>query len=43
MVRNIYKLFDLKSKKDYARAIIYYISGMTDKYAIDIYNEIISF
>ncbi len=37
------KLFDLKSKKDYARAIIYYISGMTDKYAIDIYNEIISF
>lgn len=37
------KLFDLNSEKDYARAIIYYISGMTDKYAIDMYNEIISF
>lgn len=37
------KLFDLKNSKDYSRAIIYYISGMTDKYAIDMYNEIISF
>lgn len=37
------KLYDLKEKKDYAKAIIHYISGMTDKYAIDIYNEIISF
>lgn len=37
------KLFDLNNKKDYAKAIIYYISGMTDKYAIDMYNEIISF
>lgn len=37
------KLFDLNSEKDYSRAIIYYISGMTDKYAIDMYNEIISF
>lgn len=37
------KLYDLKEKKDYAKAIIHYISGMTDKYAIDVYNEIISF
>lgn len=37
------KLYDLKNKKDYAKAIIHYISGMTDKYAIDMYNEIISF
>jgi dGTPase len=37
------KLYSLKEKKDYARAIIHYISGMTDKYAIDMYNEIISF
>lgn len=37
------KIFDLNIKEDYAKAIIYYISGMTDKYAIDMYNEIISF
>lgn len=37
------KLYDLKEKRDYATAIINYISGMTDKYAIDMYNEIISF
>ena len=37
------KLFNLNNKKDYAKAVIYYISGMTDKYAIDMYNEIISF
>lgn len=36
-------LFDLNNEKDYVQAIIYYISGMTDKYAIDIYNEIIHF
>ena len=38
-----YKLYSLKEKKDYSKAIIHYISGMTDKYAIEIYNEIISF
>lgn len=38
-----HKLYSFKDKKDYAKAIIHYISGMTDKYAIDIYNEIISF
>lgn len=37
------KIYSLKDKKDYARAIIQYISGMTDKYAIDMYNEIINF
>lgn len=40
---NNIKLYDLKEKKDYTKAIIHYISGMTDKYAIDMYNEIISF
>lgn len=40
---NNIKLYNLKSQKDYERAIIHYISGMTDKYAIDMYNEIISF
>ena len=37
------KIFNLSNEKDYVRAIIYYISGMTDKYAMDMYNEIISF
>lgn len=31
------------SKKDYCRAIIDFISGMTDNFIINIYNEIISF
>lgn len=38
-----HKLYSFKEKKDYSKAIIHYISGMTDKYAIDMYNEIISF
>ena len=29
--------------KEYSQAIIYYISGMTDKYAVQMYNKIISF
>lgn len=37
------KLYNINSKEDYTKAIIHYISGMTDKYAIDMYNEIISF
>jgi len=36
-------IFDINNEKDYIQAIIYYISGMTDKYAIDVYNEIIHF
>lgn len=29
--------------KEYSQAIIYYISGMTDKYTVQMYNKIISF
>ncbi|MBE6701388.1 MAG: HD domain-containing protein [Ruminococcaceae bacterium] len=36
-------IFDLNDEKDYKRAIITYISGMTDKFAIETYNDIISF
>lgn len=36
-------IFNIENEKDYYRAIIYYISGMTDNYAIDMYNKIIKF
>ena len=36
-------IFDINNKSDYRKSIIYFISGMTDNYAIDSYNEIISF
>ena len=36
-------IFNFENPKDYYKAIIYYISGMTDNYAIDIYNKIIGF
>ena len=36
-------IFNIENEKDYLMAIIYYIAGMTDKYAIDMYNEIIHF
>lgn len=36
-------LFDSSSKDDFCKAILYFISGMTDNYAIEIYNEIIGF
>lgn len=36
-------LFDISNPEDYYFSIICYISGMTDKFAIDIYNEIIGF
>lgn len=36
-------IYDLSNKKDYYKAIITYISGMTDNFAINIYNEIIGF
>ena len=36
-------IFNIENKKDYYKGIIYYISGMTDNFAIDIYNEIIGF
>ena len=36
-------LFDIEKSTDYYFAIVLYISGMTDKFAIDTYNEIIGF
>ena len=36
-------IINVKDEKEYCRAIIYYISGMTDNFAIDTYNEIIGF
>lgn len=30
-------------KEDYSQAILYYISGMTDNFAIETYNKIINF
>lgn len=36
-------IFDITKPTDFYRAIIYYISGMTDNFAIESYNEIIDF
>ena len=36
-------IFDFKNEKDFYKCIIYYISGMTDKFAIEIYDDIIGF
>lgn len=36
-------IFDITNKEDFYSSILTYISGMTDNYAIEIYNEIISF
>lgn len=36
-------IYDLENEQDYARAIIDYISGMTDQYMVQVYNEIVSF
>ena len=36
-------LFNIENEKEYYKAIIYYIAGMTDNYAIDTYNKIIVF
>ena len=36
-------IVNMKNEKEYYKAIIYYISGMTDNFAIDMYNEIIGF
>ena len=44
--KEIYKndvIINMSNEKEYYKAIIYYISGMTDNFAIDIYNEIIRF
>jgi len=36
-------IFDITQKSDFYKCILYYISGMTDNFAIEIYNEIIGF
>ena len=36
-------IYDLNDIKEYSRAIIDYMSGMTDQYIVRIYNEIVSF
>lgn len=36
-------VFNVEDEKEYCRAIICYISGMTDNYAIEMYNKIIKF
>ena len=36
-------IYFIERKEDYFRAILDYITGMTDNYAIELYNEIISF
>lgn len=36
-------IYNLENLKDYCRAIIDYMSGMTDNYIVQIYNEIVCF
>lgn len=36
-------IFDISKEKDFSKAIISYISGMTDNFAMEMYNEIIRF
>lgn len=36
-------LFSIDNEKNFCKSIIYYISGMTDNFAIETYNEIIHF
>lgn len=36
-------LYDMNNIKDYQKAIITYISGMTDSYAIETYNDIVKY
>ena len=36
-------VYDLSKKEDYLKAVITYISGMTDNYAMDVYNELIQY
>lgn len=37
------EIFNIENEKDFYQAIIYYISGMTDNYAIDLFNKIVRF
>lgn len=36
-------IFDISHEKDYARSVISFIAGMSDRYAMDCFHEIISF
>ena len=36
-------LFDFNSELDFCKCVLYYISGMTDNFAIEVYNDIIGF
>ncbi len=36
-------VFDIDDEQDYRQAIIYYISGMTDNFAISLYESIVNF
>lgn len=36
-------IYNIQNKQDYIKAVITYISGMTDKYAMSTYHDIISF
>lgn len=36
-------VYNIENEKEYSRAIIDFIAGMTDNYAIDMYNEIVRF
>ena len=36
-------IFDISNEKDFSKSIISYISGMTDNFAMEMYNEIIRF
>lgn len=36
-------VFDISDKQGYVQMIITFISGMTDNFAIAVYNELISF
>ena len=36
-------IFNVDNENEFYKAIIYYISGMTDNYAIEMYNKIIGF
>lgn len=36
-------IFDISNQSDFARAVIAYLAGMSDRYAMDCFHEIISF
>lgn len=40
---NWIKNYRIKNKQDYLQLVVYYISGMTDNYAISMYNKIVKF